>query len=63
MRGSDRDWDEMARVIAESADAPGDAALLDVDRRCHEIIWHAAGNLGPYSPIASATRVEVGFTA
>ncbi len=44
MRGTGADWDEMERVIAESADAPGDAALLDVDRRCHEIIWHAAGN-------------------
>jgi DNA-binding GntR family transcriptional regulator len=44
MRGGDRDWDEMQRVLADSADAPGDAALLDVDRRCHEIIWRAAGN-------------------
>lgn len=44
MRGNAVEWDEMERVIAESADAPGDAALLDVDRRCHEIIWHAAGN-------------------
>jgi DNA-binding GntR family transcriptional regulator len=43
-RGSARDWDEMERVIAGAADAPGDAALLDVDRRCHEIIWDAAGN-------------------
>jgi DNA-binding GntR family transcriptional regulator len=44
MRGLADDWDEMQRVLAESADAPGDAALLDVDRRCHEIIWRAAGN-------------------
>ncbi len=44
MRGTTPDWDEMERVIAASADAPGDAALLEVDRRCHEIIWHAAGN-------------------
>jgi DNA-binding GntR family transcriptional regulator len=43
-RGTAAEWDEMERVIAQSADAPGDAALLDVDRRCHEIIWHAAGN-------------------
>ena len=44
MRGVADDWDEMQQVLAESADAPGDAALLDVDRRCHEIIWRAAGN-------------------
>lgn len=43
-RGTARDWDEMAAVLADSAAAPGDAALLDVDRRCHEIIWRAAGN-------------------
>ena len=34
----------MERVIAGAADATGDVALLDIDRRCHEIIWHAAGN-------------------
>jgi DNA-binding GntR family transcriptional regulator len=44
MRGVEDDWDEMQQVLVESADAPGDAALLDVDRRCHEIIWRAAGN-------------------
>lgn len=44
MRGATSEWDEMERVLAESAEAPGDAALLDVDRRCHEIIWHASGN-------------------
>src|SRR5215207_3449320 len=44
MRGTARDWDEMRDALHESADAPGDAALLDVDRRCHEITWRAAGN-------------------
>jgi DNA-binding GntR family transcriptional regulator len=44
MRGVEADWDEMQQVLAESTEAPGDAALLDVDRRCHEIIWRAAGN-------------------
>jgi DNA-binding GntR family transcriptional regulator len=44
MRGSVDDWEEMERVLADSADAPGDAALLDVDRRCHELIWRASGN-------------------
>src|SRR5215212_312073 len=44
MRGTPADWDEMRDALHESADAPGDAALLDVDRRCHEITWRAAGN-------------------
>jgi DNA-binding GntR family transcriptional regulator len=44
MRGSAADWDEMARVIDESDAAERDEALLAVDRRCHEIIWNAAGN-------------------
>ena len=44
-RGSADDWAEMADVIERSLRAgipPED--LLAVDRRCHEIIWHAAGN-------------------
>lgn len=40
-RGSDRNWDHMAAVL--DADAPADDAL-EVDRRCHEIMWAAAGN-------------------
>ena len=44
MRGTAADWDEMARVIDASAAAHDDEALLEVDRRCHEIIWNAAGN-------------------
>jgi DNA-binding GntR family transcriptional regulator len=43
-RGTADDWDEMERVLAESPGADGNADLLDVDRRCHEIIWRAAGN-------------------
>lgn len=44
-RGTAADWNEMASVIEQSL-RPGLApeALLDVDRRCHEIIWTAAGN-------------------
>jgi len=44
-RGSDQHWVEMAEVIEQSLRAgvpPED--LLAVDRRCHEIIWDAAGN-------------------
>jgi DNA-binding GntR family transcriptional regulator len=44
LRGTADDWDEMHAVIAASVDATGDGELLDVDRRCHEIIWRAAGN-------------------
>lgn len=44
-RGTTDDWDEMAEVI-ETSLRPGLAPerLMDVDRRCHEIIWSAAGN-------------------
>mgnify|MGYP001817169570 CR=1 FL=1 len=44
-RGTADHWDEMTDVIERSLRAgipPED--LLAVDRRCHEIIWHAAGN-------------------
>ena len=44
-RGTPADWDEMADVLAETA-RPGQSAedLIALDRRCHEIIWRAAGN-------------------
>lgn len=44
-RGSDRHWEEMAATIAftESV-ALEPAELLAIDRRCHEIMWDAAGN-------------------
>ncbi|MFW2334195.1 GntR family transcriptional regulator [Ilumatobacter sp.] len=44
-RGTADQWDEMAALIEQSLRTgvpPSD--LLDVDRRCHEIIWDAAGN-------------------
>ncbi|HZB41319.1 MAG TPA: GntR family transcriptional regulator [Ilumatobacter sp.] len=44
MRGTDADWADMARVIDAAATTAGDEALLGVDRRCHEMIWNAAGN-------------------
>lgn len=44
-RGSDADWSEMADVLAETARPDVDpVTLLALDRRCHEIIWRAAGN-------------------
>ena len=44
-RGTVADWDEMAAVL-ETSLRPGLAPedLLEVDRRCHAIIWSAAGN-------------------
>jgi DNA-binding GntR family transcriptional regulator len=44
-RGTLEQWAEMGDVIEQSL-RPGVApeALLAVDRRCHEIIWAAAGN-------------------
>ena len=44
-RGTPRHWREMRSVIEGSASvADDDEALLDLDRRCHEITWAAAGN-------------------
>ena len=44
-RGTPHDWDEMADVLAETK-LPGKqpAELIELDRRCHEIIWRASGN-------------------
>lgn len=44
-RGTGRHWTEMADLI-EGSLRPGTPPeeLLAVDRRCHEIIWDAAGN-------------------
>ncbi|MEJ7801288.1 MAG: FCD domain-containing protein, partial [Ilumatobacter sp.] len=44
-RGTADHWVEMADVIEQSLrSGVSPEALLDVDRRCHEIIWDAAGN-------------------
>ena len=34
----------MRDVIRDSTGLDDDGSLMDVDRRCHEIIWEAAGN-------------------
>jgi DNA-binding GntR family transcriptional regulator len=44
LRGTHDQWAEMRAVIADSAGVDDDESLMDVDRRCHEIIWEAAGN-------------------
>jgi DNA-binding GntR family transcriptional regulator len=44
-RGTALDWAEMAEVLADTS-VPGTRPdeLIELDRRCHEIIWRAAGN-------------------
>jgi len=44
-RGTSSDWAEMADILDETR-RPGTSAehLIELDRRCHEIIWRAAGN-------------------
>lgn len=43
-RGSDQHWDAMqAQLDTMTDDVPAEE-LLDIDRRCHEIMWDAAGN-------------------
>lgn len=44
-RGKQEHWNEMARVLAR-ADEPSatNDDLMKIDRRCHEIVWDAAGN-------------------
>jgi DNA-binding GntR family transcriptional regulator len=45
LRGGPRAWDAMASAIEQSSwSGLSPEELLDVDRRCHEIIWEAAGN-------------------
>ncbi len=45
LRGSTADWDEMADVLEETH-RPGKRPdeLIELDRRCHEIMWRASGN-------------------
>jgi DNA-binding GntR family transcriptional regulator len=44
-RGTAQHWDAMAAAL-ELADRPSTPAveLLDIDRRCHELVWAAADN-------------------
>ncbi|MEM7091954.1 MAG: GntR family transcriptional regulator [Actinomycetota bacterium] len=44
LRGSDDLWESMEGALAETADATDGNELLAIDRRCHELMWHAAGN-------------------
>jgi DNA-binding GntR family transcriptional regulator len=43
-RGTARQWDEMAAVIAEAGPGRTPDELIDIDRRCRELVWEAADN-------------------
>jgi DNA-binding GntR family transcriptional regulator len=44
IRGTARHWDEMAIVVAEAHATSTPDELLDIDRRCRELVWEAADN-------------------
>ena len=44
VRGTRAQWSEMRAVIGGSTGLHDDGSLMEVDRRCHELIWEAAGN-------------------
>jgi len=44
-RGLDHHWEAMHKVLDSSAEgSPDPNRLMEVDRRCHEIMWDAADN-------------------
>jgi DNA-binding GntR family transcriptional regulator len=44
-RGTDEHWDEMTDALRGAKGAGRDPhALMAIDRRCHELMWTAAGN-------------------
>ncbi|MDX2380932.1 MAG: GntR family transcriptional regulator [Acidimicrobiia bacterium] len=44
LRGGSEHWLKMRDVLSVAAGSVDDDELLSVDRRCHEIVWEAAGN-------------------
>jgi len=44
VRGTEQEWDEMAAVVAEAHPTSSPDELLDIDRRCRELVWAAADN-------------------
>ena len=44
LRGDDESWEAMESALDETASASDGVELLAIDRRCHEIMWRAAGN-------------------
>ena len=43
-RGTNEHWDEMASTLADTTTVTSANDLMDIDRRCHEILWEAADN-------------------
>jgi DNA-binding GntR family transcriptional regulator len=43
-RGTPGHWAEMADELRTTKKAKGNEQLMAIDRRCHEIMWEAAGN-------------------
>jgi len=43
-RGTDEQWQAMADALEETSQAKDGNELLAIDRRCHELMWQAAGN-------------------
>lgn len=44
MRGDDVLWGEMEAALDQTATTADPHELLAIDRRCHELMWQAAGN-------------------
>lgn len=44
LRGTTDVWDAMEEALDQTATAGTGAELLAIDRTCHELMWHAAGN-------------------
>lgn len=43
-RGTTAQWDEMAAVLERAGASSTPDELLDIDRRCRELVWEAADN-------------------
>jgi DNA-binding GntR family transcriptional regulator len=43
-RGTAAQWDEMAAVLEKAGPSSSPDELLDIDRRCRELVWEAADN-------------------
>ncbi len=43
-RGDDAVWDEMANLLESATDVSSPEELLEIDRRCRELVWAAADN-------------------
>ena len=44
LRGTEDSWVAMEAALDATSDAVDGAALLAIDRTCHELMWQAAGN-------------------